>query len=276
MRAVLVAWGIASLATGAANVAEIFLAKHTFSAGDLGYGLLYGAMGAGLVLGSLFSAAVLARSGVARTYGASLTLMAMGYVGAASSPNVWVAAVCVLVLRRRERGGHRLQRAARPARHLRPDARPGAHIRDEHHVRPRRRRQRSRRAAPRPRMSPRWIWGACGGAAAGRRARGLAARAQPRGRAARGGRGAGRDHACRSRPLESARCRAAATGRVRTLPPASGTATGAPSPARSRWSRTATRSRTASSPTSTRRPAPRTRSASPARPESGSRASSRR
>ena len=29
MRAVLVAWGIASLATGAANVAEIFLAKNT-------------------------------------------------------------------------------------------------------------------------------------------------------------------------------------------------------------------------------------------------------
>ena len=96
MRAVLVAWGIASLATGAANVAEIFLAKHTFSAGDLGYGLLYSAMGAGLVLGSLFSAAVLARSGVARTYGASLTLMAMGYVGAALSPNVWVAALCLL------------------------------------------------------------------------------------------------------------------------------------------------------------------------------------
>ena len=96
MRAVLVAWGIASLATGAANVAEIFLAKDTFSAGDVGYGLLYGAMGAGLVLGSLYSAAVLARSGVARTYGASLTLMAMGYVGAALSPNVWVAALCVL------------------------------------------------------------------------------------------------------------------------------------------------------------------------------------
>jgi MFS family permease len=96
MRAVLVAWGIASLATGAANVAEIFLAKHTFSAGDLGYGLLYSAMGAGLVLGTFLSAAVLARSGVARTYGASLTLMAMGYVGAALSPNVWVAAICIL------------------------------------------------------------------------------------------------------------------------------------------------------------------------------------
>jgi MFS family permease len=97
MRAVLVAWGIASVATGAANVAEIFLAKRTFSAGDLGYGLLFSAMGAGLVLGTFLSAAVLARSGVARTYGASLTLMAMGYIGAALSPNVWVAASCLLV-----------------------------------------------------------------------------------------------------------------------------------------------------------------------------------
>lgn len=97
MRAVLVAWGIAMLATGAANVAEIFLAKHTFSAGDLGFGLLYGAMGCGLVIGSLGSAGVLFRSGVARTYGGSLTLMAMGYAGAALSPNVWVAAGCVLV-----------------------------------------------------------------------------------------------------------------------------------------------------------------------------------
>ncbi|MFZ0342798.1 MAG: MFS transporter, partial [Gaiellaceae bacterium] len=46
---------------------------------------------------SLGSPAVLSRSGVARTYGASLALMAMGYAGAALSPNVWVAAGCVLV-----------------------------------------------------------------------------------------------------------------------------------------------------------------------------------
>jgi MFS family permease len=97
MRAVLVAWGIASLATGAANVAEIFLAKHTFSAGDLGYGLLYSAMGGGLVLGTFISAGVLVRAGVARAYGGSLGLMAVGYVAAALSPNVWVAAACILV-----------------------------------------------------------------------------------------------------------------------------------------------------------------------------------
>jgi MFS family permease len=97
MRTVLVAWGIASLAAGAANAVEIFLAQQTFSAGDVLYALLYSAMGVGLVLGTFFSAMVLARSGLARTYGASLTLMAMGYVGAAASPNIWVAAGCVLV-----------------------------------------------------------------------------------------------------------------------------------------------------------------------------------
>ena len=97
MRAVLVAWGIASVATGAANVVEIFLAKHTFSAGDVGYGLLYSAMGVGLVLGSIASAVALTRSGVARTYGLSLALMAVGYLAGAGSPNVWVAS-CFLLL----------------------------------------------------------------------------------------------------------------------------------------------------------------------------------
>ena len=98
MLAVLVAWGIASLGTGGANVAEIFLAKNTFSAGDLGYGLLYGATGAGLVLGSFASAAVLERLGVAVAYGASLVVMAIGYAATAASPDVWVAAACCCVM----------------------------------------------------------------------------------------------------------------------------------------------------------------------------------
>jgi MFS family permease len=97
MRAVLVAWGIASLAAGGANVTEIFLAKNTFSAGDFGYGLLYGAMGVGLVLGSFGSAVALARYGVPRVYGAGIAVMAAGYLGTAASPEVWVAAACCVV-----------------------------------------------------------------------------------------------------------------------------------------------------------------------------------
>ena len=97
MRAVLVAWGIASLAAGLVNVTEIFLAKNTFDAGDFGYGLLFGAMGGGLVLGSLASAVGLTRYGVPMVYGASIAVMAVGYLGTAVSPNVWVAAACCVV-----------------------------------------------------------------------------------------------------------------------------------------------------------------------------------
>jgi MFS family permease len=97
MRAVLVAWGIASVAAGAGSVTEIFLAKDTFSAGDFGFGLLYGAMGCGLVIGSFVSASAIARYGVARVYGESLAVMGAGYIAAAVSPNVWIAAVgCVI------------------------------------------------------------------------------------------------------------------------------------------------------------------------------------
>jgi dTMP kinase len=98
MRAVLVAWGIASFAIGGTNVATIFLAKDTLSGGDVGYGLLYGALGVGLVLGSFASAAALARYGVARVYGGGLFVMAIGSLAVAASPNVWVAAVCSVIL----------------------------------------------------------------------------------------------------------------------------------------------------------------------------------
>lgn len=98
MLAVLVAWGVASLGVGAANVSEIFLAKHTFSAGAFGYGLLYGAIGAGLVAGAFASAQFLERWGVAVVYGGSLMLMALGYVATGLSPDVWVGAGCCVVL----------------------------------------------------------------------------------------------------------------------------------------------------------------------------------
>ena len=98
MRAVLIGWGIASFAVGGSNVATIFLAKDTLSGGDLGYGLLYGTTGAGLVLGSFCSASALAHYGVARVYGEALLLMALGSLSAAVSPNVWVAALCCVVL----------------------------------------------------------------------------------------------------------------------------------------------------------------------------------
>ncbi len=98
MRAVLVAWGIASFALGASNVATIFIAKDTLSGGNVGYGLLFSATGAGLVLGSLSSAALLARYGVARVYGGGLLLMAAGSFAVAASPDIWVATASGVVL----------------------------------------------------------------------------------------------------------------------------------------------------------------------------------
>jgi MFS family permease len=97
MLAVLIAWGFASFAIGGANVGEVFLAKNTFHAGDFGYGLLYSGIGVGLVAGSFASSTVLARFGTARTYAGSLFVMAVGFGGAAVSPNVWVAAACCVV-----------------------------------------------------------------------------------------------------------------------------------------------------------------------------------
>lgn len=95
--AVLVGWGIASLGTGAISLSEVFLAKNTLHAGDFGYGLLYGGIGTGLVIGSWWSSSVVARLGTKRAYTGALLLMAIGFGAGAAAPNIWVAAACVVV-----------------------------------------------------------------------------------------------------------------------------------------------------------------------------------
>ena len=95
--AVLLAWGIAGLGVGSVSVSEVFLAKNTFDAGDFGYGLLFGGIGTGLVIGSFWSSSVQARLGLARTYGLAILVMAIGFGAGAVSPNVWVAAACCVV-----------------------------------------------------------------------------------------------------------------------------------------------------------------------------------
>jgi MFS family permease len=96
--AVLVGWGIASLGQGAVNVSEVFLAKNTLDGGDFGYGLLFGSIGVGLVIGSWFSSRVTDRLGTRRAYTSALLVMALGAAGGALSPNVWVASVFCLVI----------------------------------------------------------------------------------------------------------------------------------------------------------------------------------
>jgi MFS family permease len=86
------------LASAGVNVAEVVLAKEAFGAGDFGYGLLVGATGVGLALGSLLAGSLLEHRAIATVYATSIALVALGMVGAAASPNVWIAAICVIVL----------------------------------------------------------------------------------------------------------------------------------------------------------------------------------
>jgi MFS family permease len=95
--AVLLGWGIASLGTGGISVSEVFMAKNTLDAGDFGYGLIYGGIGAGLVLGSIWSSTIVDRIGIARAYSGALFVIALGFGVGAASPNIWVAAACCVV-----------------------------------------------------------------------------------------------------------------------------------------------------------------------------------
>jgi MFS family permease len=95
---ILAAWNVVMLATAGANVSEVVLAKDAFGAGDFGYGLLVGATGVGLALGSLLAGSFLENRSLAAVYGASIALVALGMAAAAISPTVWVAAACVAVV----------------------------------------------------------------------------------------------------------------------------------------------------------------------------------
>jgi MFS family permease len=95
--AVLYAWGIAGVALGAVNVSEVFLAQNTLHGGDFGYGLLYGAIGTGLVGGATWSSSLVHRFGIGRAYGLSLAAMSVGFGIGAVSANIWMAAVCCVV-----------------------------------------------------------------------------------------------------------------------------------------------------------------------------------
>jgi MFS family permease len=97
LRTVLVAWTIAMFAIAAINTTEVFLAKDSFSAGDFGYGLLFGSIGLGLAIGSLSAGALVEKRPVAVVYGGGILLNALGFFFAAVAPNVWVGAACCVL-----------------------------------------------------------------------------------------------------------------------------------------------------------------------------------
>jgi MFS family permease len=94
---VLIAWNIGMIANAFVNVGEPFLATDSFSAGSFGLGLMMGSAGLGLAAGAYLAGSWIEARGLANIYGVSLGLMALGAAGAAASPNVWVAAACVIV-----------------------------------------------------------------------------------------------------------------------------------------------------------------------------------
>ena len=94
---VLIAWNVAMVGNAGVNVGEVVLAKVSFDAGDFGYGLLLASAGLGLVVGSLSVGAWIEHRELASVYGAGFGLLALGVGAAALSPNVWIAAACVIV-----------------------------------------------------------------------------------------------------------------------------------------------------------------------------------
>lgn len=94
---VLVVWNVVMLGMGAINVAEVALAKVELDGGDLGFGILVGAGGLGLALGSYAAAALVDRLGIGRVYFYMIALMAIGYALAALASSIWVAVPVVVV-----------------------------------------------------------------------------------------------------------------------------------------------------------------------------------
>jgi MFS family permease len=94
---VLVSWNVVMVTIAGVNVAEVVLAKHVFNGGDIGFGVMVGTAGLGLAIGSFVSTDAIGRFGLARAYAGSIALMGVGAGAAAASPNVWVAAACVIV-----------------------------------------------------------------------------------------------------------------------------------------------------------------------------------
>jgi MFS family permease len=94
---VLVSFGFAMLAAGLINVTEIFLAERALHRGAFGYGLLWTATGIGLVVGSLMSGSMLEQREVTRVYPLAYLPWAVGILGAGVAPNIWVAAVAMVL-----------------------------------------------------------------------------------------------------------------------------------------------------------------------------------
>lgn len=95
--AVLVVWNVVMLGNAAIDVAEVVLAKVALESGDVGFGVLVGAGGLGLTIGSFVAGGVVERLGMRGLYALGIALMAVGYGIAAVAPNIAVALPAVIL-----------------------------------------------------------------------------------------------------------------------------------------------------------------------------------
>jgi MFS family permease len=91
LRTVLVVWNVVILGSAAINVAEVVFAKDVLGSGDIGFGVIVGASGVGLAIGSYLAAPSLGKVGLRRHYVGSILLMALGWGGAALSTSIYMA-----------------------------------------------------------------------------------------------------------------------------------------------------------------------------------------
>ena len=94
---VLVAWNMVMFGNAAINVAEVVLAKVSLDSGDVGFGVLVGAGGLGLTIGSFAAGTFVERFGMSWLYGIGIALMALGYGIAAVAPTIAVAVPAVIL-----------------------------------------------------------------------------------------------------------------------------------------------------------------------------------
>ena len=94
---VLVAWNLVMFGNAAINVAEVVLAKVTLDSGDVGFGVLVGAGGLGLTIGSFAAGPFVERFGISWLYGIGIAVMALGYGIAAVAPSIAVAVPAVIL-----------------------------------------------------------------------------------------------------------------------------------------------------------------------------------
>ena len=88
---------LATLTANATVPAEVFLAKDTFGAGDVGYGLIASLWGGGMILGSALTAVLGNRTDLTLLYFVSIFATAVAFVGVGFSPTFVLALGAVAV-----------------------------------------------------------------------------------------------------------------------------------------------------------------------------------